>query len=158
MPTRSDILGPYYKAGAPAAAALADPADPGVRFAVSGQTMDTCLRPISGALLDVWQADDTGAYDAAGFRFRGMLSSDSDGRYDLQTIIPGHYRNGSKYRPAHIHLKVSAPGFVPLTTQLYFEGDPYNAIDPWFNVARMLRLTDAPGGKQARFNFILAAA
>src|SRR5688500_19429634 len=74
MPTRSDILGPYYKAGAPADAALAEPGDPGVRLTLSGQTMDTCLRPISGALLDIWQADDAGAYDATGFHLRGVLS------------------------------------------------------------------------------------
>lgn len=137
---------------------LAEPNDEGVRLALRGQTLDTCRRPIAAALIDVWQADAWGAYDSVGFHFRGLLSSDDNGRYEVQTIVPGHYLNGSQYRPAHIHVKVTAPGFVELTTQLYFDGDTYNAIDPWFNMALMLRPNDAPGGgKDATFDFILAS-
>jgi len=42
--------------------------------------------------------------------------------------VPGHYLDGAAFRPAHIHLKVAALG-GDLTTQLYFEGDPYNESD-----------------------------
>jgi len=34
------------------------------------------------------------------------------------TDFPGKY----PFRPRHIHFKVSAPGFAPLTTQLYLRG------------------------------------
>jgi hypothetical protein len=40
-------------------------------------------------------------------------------------VHPGKYPNGSNYRPSHIHFKITPPGFDTLTTQLYFEGDPY---------------------------------
>lgn len=158
-PTRSDIEGPYYKAGAPQNRVLAPPAEAGVRLSLRGRTLDTCLRILPGARIDVWQANDGGSYDTTGFHLRGVLSSHSDGAYSVNTIIPGRYLNGSQYRPAHIHVKVSAPGFVPLTTQLYLEGDPFNAIDPFFNAALMLRPTDAPdgsGAKEAVFDFILS--
>src|SRR5690606_34392367 len=92
-----------------------------------------------GAVLDFWQADDDGGYDNDGvadppageFVLRGKVESDAAGGFSLKTIIPGHYLNGNQYRPAHIHVTVSAPGFASLTTQLYFEGDPYNEIDPF---------------------------
>ena len=46
----------------------------------------------------------------------------------LETVIPGHYENGpGAWRPAHIHVTISAPGHASVTTQLYFAGDPYLA-------------------------------
>ena len=53
-----------------------------------------------------------------------MAKTDEHGRYAYTTIVPGHYLNGVQYRPAHIHLKASAAAHAPLTTQLYFAGDP----------------------------------
>jgi catechol 1,2-dioxygenase len=118
-----------------------------------------------GALLDVWQADAGGHYDNDGhlgriepIRLRGKLVASSRGEYEIETILPGHYLNGPQYRPAHVHVKVSAPGHRPLTTQLYFEGDPYNAIDPFIRPELVMKLEDESGGKGARFDFVLAMA
>ncbi|HEX6778566.1 MAG TPA: hypothetical protein VF099_10225, partial [Ktedonobacterales bacterium] len=36
------------------------------------------------------------------------------------------------YRPAHIHLLVSAAGFTPVTTHLFVQGDPYLDSDAVF--------------------------
>ena len=84
-----------------------------------------------------------------------MFAGD-DGGYRLDTIIPGHYLNGNQFRPAHIHVKVSAPGYQLLTTQLYFEGDPYNDIDPFIEAPLIMTLEeDDAGGKTAQFDFVL---
>ena len=106
---------------------------------------------LPGALVDVWQADEAGAY--ADDRYRAKQRAGADGGYEFQTTKPGNYLNGSQYRPAHIHLKASAPGHRSLTTQLYFPDDPYNDIDPWFDAARLVSM-ESPSA--ARFDVILA--
>jgi catechol 1,2-dioxygenase len=71
-------------------------------------------------------------------------------------VVPGRYLNGREYRPAHIHIKVAAPGFAPLTTQLYFPGDPYNARDPFFLPGLLVTAkTTRDGGLDARYRFAL---
>jgi hypothetical protein len=79
--------------------------------------------------LDLWHANDAGAYDNTGFSLRRKIVSNSAGFYNFETILPGKYLNGSSYRPSHIHLKVTTPGFSTFTTQLYFEGDTSIAGD-----------------------------
>ena len=37
-------------------------------------------------------------------------------------------------RPAHIHFMVRAPGYKPLTTHIFVEGDPYLESDAVFGV------------------------
>ena len=102
------------------------------------------------ALLDFWQADAKGEYDETGFEFRGKVQAGADGAYKLETIEPGDYAIGpNEYRCAHIHIKVSAPGFKLLTTQLYFNGDQYNATDHWFNSAMVI------GNPDGHFDFVL---
>jgi hypothetical protein len=156
--TEDNILGPFYVAGAPVKTTLLEAGMPGTRFTVRGQVLGfvDCL-PLTQALLDVWQADDAGNYDSVGYRLRGIINVDSTGSYVLSTIIPGHYLNGAQYRPAHIHVKVRAPGYTELTTQLYFEGDPYNAIDPYIKQSLIMHVTDdGSGGKQSTFTFVIA--
>jgi protocatechuate 3,4-dioxygenase beta subunit len=50
--------------------------------------------PVAGAKVDVWQADDSGAYDNAGYRLRGYTLTDDSGRYAMETIVPGSTRAG----------------------------------------------------------------
>jgi protocatechuate 3,4-dioxygenase beta subunit len=154
--TADNIEGPFYKAGAPHRAILATPKDAGVPFAVSGTVMSTACEPIANAELDIWQANAKGEYDNDGFRFRGALVTDAKGRWQLRTIIPGRYLNGSTYRPAHIHVKVRAPDRVELTTQLYFAGDPYNAKDPWIVDSLVMKHHDVKGVRRAAFDFVIA--
>lgn len=84
---------------------------------------------MAGALLDVWQADASGEYHGARerYRLRGRLVTGAAGQYELFTVRPGAYKVGKQFRPAHIHVKVTHPAYEPLTTQLYFGGDPYLA-------------------------------
>lgn len=127
-PTTSDVLGPFFEAGAPMRADIAGPEEPGERLALSGRVVDAACAPLSGVLLDVWQADRDGAYHDAGteYRLRGQLLTDADGRFELRTIRPGNYEIApDSMRPAHIHVTASKPGHRTVTTQLYFAGDPF---------------------------------
>lgn len=154
--TEDDILGPYYRPGAPERADLTEAGMPGMRLEVSGRVFDTACLPLAGALLDVWQANDAGAYDGVGYVLRGKVHSDADGRFTFRTIVPGHYLNGAQYRPAHIHVIASAEGLTQLTTQLYFAGDEFNDADPWYDPSLAMTLEDVgDGSKRTTFDFVL---
>lgn len=157
--TADDPEGPFYKAGAPERASLVEAAMAGVRLTIRGFVVAAgpACTPLAGVVLDFWQADDAGAYDNAGFRLRGRVRSDAAGRYELRTIVPGRYLNGAQYRPAHIHVTVTAPGRRALTTQLYFDGDPFNAVDGMFKPELVMRVAgEGSGGRAASFDFVLA--
>lgn len=150
-PTEPDILGPYYRFAAPFRTRLAGPDEPGDRLVLSGTVLSAdCRTPLPGALIEVWQANQAGLYDTSkpgnftettSFHLRGMLYSNEQGQYEIETIVPGRYpippnlpgleQFAGMTRPAHIHLRVMESLHVPLTTQLYFKGDPYLANDPW---------------------------
>src|SRR3954470_24532095 len=155
--TAKNIEGPFYKAGAPHRSVLVDRKDAGERLRLTGALRTTACAPIAGATIDVWQANAAGEYDLDGFRFRGALVTDAQGRYDLRTIIPGRYLNGDRYRPAHIHIKVRAKGFAVLTTQLYFAGDPYNDGDPFIDTSLIMQHALEGEIQRARFDLVLPA-
>jgi catechol 1,2-dioxygenase len=164
--TNENILGPYYRPGAPMRASLAD-GMPGTRFVVRGRVLaPDCKTPLAGALLDFWQADHEGRYDNDGhapldprvYVLRGRMLADRDGRYELSTIIPGRYLNGEQYRPAHIHVRVAAANHRALTTQLYLDGDPYNAVDPFIRPGLTMKLAGDAKAKSSTFDFVLRAA
>jgi len=77
--------------------------------------------PLSGALVEVWQADAEGRYG----RLRGQMRTDADGRYKFSTIKPGHYKVDCLTMPAHIHYRVSYLDNEPIFQTLFFQGDPY---------------------------------
>lgn len=118
--------GPFYTANAPTIenTLLAPENEPGTRLILSGvvRTLD-CTELIPATVIDIWHADHEGAYDSDGFHLRGKTTSNAQGFYLFETILPGKYLNGSSFRPSHIHFKITPPGFSTLTTQLYFEGD-----------------------------------
>ncbi|HLP49628.1 MAG TPA: T9SS type A sorting domain-containing protein [Chitinophagales bacterium] len=127
-PTTLDYYGqgPFYTANAPVIAnsQLAAQNEAGTRLIISGvvRTLD-CSQLIPNTLIDIWHANDAGAYDNTGYNLRGITYSNAQGFYAFETILPGKYLNGPSYRPRHIHFKIAPPGFATLTTQLYFEGD-----------------------------------
>jgi len=125
--------GPFYSPNPPLIenGMLAGPNEPGTRLIISGQVRNLdCSEVIPNTVIDLWQANDDGEYDNAGFNLRGYLLSNSQGFYLFETVLPGHYPNLGTYRPSHIHIKITPPGFETLTTQLYFEGDEYIPTDP----------------------------
>jgi catechol 1,2-dioxygenase len=91
-------------------------------------------------------------------RLRGKVRADARGDFSFATVLPGHYLNGRVYRPAHIHVKVSAPGHAPLTTQLYFPDDPYNAADPFIERSLIMDVARTSGALAARYDFVLRPA
>jgi protocatechuate 3,4-dioxygenase beta subunit len=150
-PTPSNIEGPYYKENSPERASLLEPGMPGTKLIIKGTVFSTDGKPIARARLDFWQADARGRYDHRGYRLRGHQFTDEAGRYTLETIVPGQYGG----RTPHIHVKVEAPNFRPLTTQLFLPDEPRNQRDSLFDPALVLKVQDTKDGKQAGFDFVL---
>ncbi len=113
--------------------------------------LSTDCRPVAGATLDFWQADESGAYDNAGFRLRGHQATGADGRYKLETIVPG-VETG---RARHIHVKVEAANHAALTTQLFFAEDASNAADSNFSDALAMAVEQDGASRAAGFDFVL---
>lgn len=158
-PTESNIEGPFYKAGAPERASIWESGMEGRKLTVTGRVLNTRCEPLSHAVLDVWQCDAHGVYDNTGYTLRGKLLTDGKGRYEMTTILPPPYKvSKERYRPAHIHLKVSGPGTEVLTTQLYFDGDKWNSVDQAYRKSLTIRPAEAHNGtRKASFDFHLKA-
>lgn len=143
--TTNDILGPYFIEGTPNITNIA-PEIAGVpRLFITGTVYaKDCVTPIPNALIDVWQANDEGAYED--INYRGKVYTDEGGNYAFESIQPGKYLNGSSYRPSHIHYKVQYLNNPEFVTQLYFEGDTSIDGDPWASspsaVDRIITLTN----------------
>lgn len=151
-PTADNIRGPFYRRGAPFKTRLCPPDEPGESLAMRGRVtgLPDC-RPLGNAILDVWQANAKGLYsnmlglgdpdDSKTFNLRGRIRTDHEGRYQFETILPGHYPLWLLTRPRHIHFIVTHAGYASLTTQLFFEGDKYLDRDPWVKGSLIIRLT-----------------
>jgi catechol 1,2-dioxygenase len=172
-PTEDNILGPFYRKGAPFRAKITPPLEPGVVLVISGRVWGYDTRkPLVGATLDIWQANAKGRYDnddpnnppaADVFVNRARLITGENGYYEYETIHPGAYKIGENtWRPAHIHYWISAPGYKGLVTQLYFKGDPHNKTDSWIKDSLIIELSEkkiAQGTyKTGTFDIVLAAA
>ena len=152
--TEATVQGPYYWEGAPEQPCGADIAQgtKGEPAFYSGRVTDTHGRPLQGALLDIWSGDGEGVYDmqveGAGMAARARIRTDAEGRYWFWSIKPSYYpvpvdgpvgrmlagMGRHPNRPGHIHMKVSAPGHVPVTTHLFVAGSPYIESDAVFGV------------------------
>ena len=150
-PTARQTEGPYFKPDSPLRASLLEPGIVGTQIVVTGTVLSTTCQPIARALIDVWHADDRGGYDNTGFRLRGHQFTDDQGRYRLETIVPGVYVG----RTRHFHVKVQPPNRSVLTTQLYFPGEAVNARDPIFSPELVMRVTETTTGKAGTFDFVV---
>jgi hypothetical protein len=104
-PTRRQTPGPFFLPDSPQRTSLLEPGIGGTKIVLSGRVWSSRCKAVPGALLDFWHADDHGEYDIDGFRLRGHQFSDSEGRYRLETIVPGGYPG----RTRHFHVTVRAP-------------------------------------------------
>ncbi|MFC8432456.1 catechol 1,2-dioxygenase [Streptomyces sp. NPDC057253] len=180
--SKGTIEGPYYVPGAPelpSVATLPARADErGKPLCFTGQVTDVSGRPLAAAVLEMWQADDDGLYSqfAPGipeWNLRGSVTTDAEGRFAVTTVQPAPYQiptDGScgrliaaagwhAWRPAHLHVKVTAPGHESLTTQLYFRGGEHIEDDVASAVKAELVLEPKPtadGATEARYDFALA--
>jgi protocatechuate 3,4-dioxygenase beta subunit len=152
--TPQETIGPAFKPDSPLKNNFRESGVAGVPVTLTGFVLDRKGKPIKGALLDFWHADADGQYDFTGFRCRGHQLSEANGRYELQTILPGIYPG----RTRHYHVRLQAlPGPI-LTTQLYFPGEPRNSSDFLFRRDLLLNVRDTNQGRQAIFNFVLEVA
>ena len=176
--TEQDIIGPFYRFGAPFQTKLVGPDEPGQRLIVAGTVYSSdCRTRLPNTLIEMWQANDAGLYDTDkpgnfternAFRLRGMMLTDQQGNYEFETIVPGRYpippnvpgleKYAGLTRPAHIHFRVSESLHVPLTTQLYFKDDPFIRKDPWAGRKPSLAIGLKQEGKFLRGAFDIALA
>ena len=177
--TKQEILGPMYNYGAPLIQdKLASDDEPGQKLILRGSVYSAdCRTPLPGTLIESWHADDVGNYDKKRpgdfleppqpFHLRGILKTDSRGRYEVQTIVPGAYpippdvpgleEYGGLTRARHIHIKVLPFLNVALTTQLYFKEDEHLPTDPWGGHKPSLALDLKQDGEfmLGEFDFVL---
>ena len=154
--TPATVLGPFHIEGSPELAYGADMSQglPGIPLYISGTVRDIDGKAVGGAVLDVWQADTDGAYEAQlpdvvapdEARLRAKYASKSDGTYCVRTIGPLGYSipmdgpvgdliartDISHFRPAHVHFLLNVPGYEPLITHLFQKGAEYLDSDVVF--------------------------
>jgi protocatechuate 3,4-dioxygenase beta subunit len=143
--------GPFFKPKSPERSDLRVPGAAGRPFELSGFALSRSCRPLPGAVVDLWHADEKGEYDNTGFRYRGHVITGPDGAFRFRTIMPAIYSG----RTRHYHVKVQAPGSRLLTTQLYFPNEPANQRDGLFQRELLMRVADAGDGLTGRFDFVL---
>jgi catechol 1,2-dioxygenase len=183
--SKGTIEGPYYVPGAPSFGSSGTlpmrPDEAGTPLLFKGQVRGVSGAPLAGATVDMWQCDDAGFYSQFApalpeWNLRGVFTTDTAGNFAIQTIKPAPYQiphDGSTgalievagwhaWRPAHLHLKVSAPEHLLITSQLYFPGDPHNGDDIASAVKPELVLTPEPAasgnGLEVTYDFVLDPA
>lgn len=144
--TEGQTPGPFFKPDSPLRHALSGKKG----LIVMGRVLSPQCRPVAGALLDFWHADEAGDYDNSGFRFRGHQFTDSQGRWRLETVVPGEYPG----RARHLHVKVQAPGKRILTTQLYFPVRMGHHDDGLYQGELEMKM---PKDREGAFDFVIEA-
>jgi protocatechuate 3,4-dioxygenase beta subunit len=150
-PTLAQTEGPYFTPNSPAKRDLFADSPGGERMLVGGLVLDTACNPLPDALIEIWHADEAGAYDNEGFKLRGHQMSDANGVWWFETIVPGLYPG----RTRHYHFKVQQRGGSILTTQLYFPDEPANQRDRIYDERLLMEVSNDTGDRVGRYNFIL---
>jgi len=150
--TSEETAGPFFHPNSPLKNNFREPGVNGASINVTGFVLNRRGNPVPGVLLDFWHADGDGEYDLHGFRCRGHQFSDSNGRYLLETVLPGLYPG----RTRHYHVRLQAAHGLVLTTQLYFPGEERNDSDSLFNRDLLVKIRETKAGRIATFNFVLA--
>lgn len=164
--TEATVLGPFHMTVSPTRSNGDSIDEVGGReiCVVTGRVLSVSGEPITGATVDVWQADENGFYDVQQpdvqppGNGRGLFTTDEQGRFWFRTVVPAHYpiptdgpvgellraTRRHPYRPAHIHFIAEAPGYVPVTTHIFVAGSPYLDSDAVFAVKHSLVRDFAP--------------
>jgi protocatechuate 3,4-dioxygenase beta subunit len=150
-PTVCETEGPFFKPRSPERSDLRELGAGGSPFELSGFVLTRSCRPLHGAAVDLWHADDKREYDNVGFRYRGHVITGPDGAFRFRTIVPALYSG----RTRHYHFKVQAPGSRLLTRQLYFPNEPANLRDGLFQRELLMQVAEAGDGLVGRFDFVL---
>ncbi len=155
----STVLGPFYWEGAPELPRGSNLAEgvKGEPAFYSGRVLGEDGKPLENALLDIWSGDGEGNYDMqipgeTAMKARGRIRTDAEGRYWFRSIRPTFYpvptdgpvgrmlrkMGRHPYRPGHIHMIVSAPEHLPVTTHLFVAGSQYLDSDAVFGMKESL--------------------
>jgi hydroxyquinol 1,2-dioxygenase len=155
----STVLGPFYWENAPDLPLGSNLAEgvKGEPAFYSGRVLSADGRPLQNALLDIWSGDGEGNYDMqipgeTAMKARGRIRTDAEGGYRFRSIRPSFYpvptdgpvgrmlrkMGRHPYRPGHIHMIVSAPGYSPVTTHLFVAGSEYLDSDAVFGMKESL--------------------
>ncbi|MBC2642314.1 MULTISPECIES: catechol 1,2-dioxygenase [unclassified Rhodococcus (in: high G+C Gram-positive bacteria)] len=183
--TKGSIEGPYYIENSPELPSKCTlpmrPEDEKITPLVfAGQVTDLDGNGLAGAKVELWHADNDGYYSQFAphlpeWNLRGTIIADEEGRYEITTIQPAPYKiptdgptgqfieaqDGHPWRPAHLHLIVSAPGKESVTTQLYFKGGEWIDSDVASATKPELILdpkTGDDGKNHVTYNFVLDPA
>lgn len=114
----------------------------GIIVHVTGRVLDQKGKPVSGAKLEIWQANTHGRYSHRSdpniapldpnFQGYAVLKTDNKGRYRFKTIKPGAYPiSPTTQRPPHIHFDVEGKA-NRLVSQMFFPNEPLNEKDTLF--------------------------
>lgn len=182
--SKGSIEGPYYVPDAPT---IQSPAtmpmredEKGTALLFTGSVKDVAGNPLPDATVELWHADEDGYYSQFApnipqWNLRGTVVVDSAANYEINTVQPAPYQiptdgatgkmiaaaDWHAWRPAHLHVRVKAPGYQDLTQQLYFPGDVHNDDDIANAVKPELMLDPQPndsGGVTAVYNYVLDPA
>lgn len=172
--TEATVLGPFFAHGAKQYEYGADLREgatmKGEDVYVSGRVVTLDGKPVANALLDIWQAKADGIYDVqteGEFELRGRVKANPKGEYAFKSYKPKFYSvpvdgpvgeliraTGNHHmRPAHMHAIASAPGYQPVITHVFVDGDPYLDGDAVFAVkdsliAQYRKVDDAAEAKR----------
>ncbi|ACL42520.1 MULTISPECIES: intradiol ring-cleavage dioxygenase [Micrococcaceae] len=167
--TEATVFGPFFVQDAPEIPIGGDIAGGanGQPCWVEGIVTDTSGKPLPGARIEVWEADEDGFYDVqyTNHRVAGRahLFADQDGHYAFWGLTPTPYpipHDGpvgkmleavgrSPMRASHLHFMVTADEHRTLVTHIFVQGDPYiEAGDSVFGVKSSLikRFEQQPAG------------
>ena len=158
--SESTVLGPFHVQDAPELPMGSDICldQKGEPMLVRGVIRSVDGTPLSGAKIDVWQANDEGFYDVQqkgiqpDFNLRGVFRTGADGRYWFRGVKPKFYPipddgpvgqllralGRHPYRPAHLHYILEAAGHDRLVTHIFDPDDPYIRSDAVFGVKESL--------------------
>jgi hydroxyquinol 1,2-dioxygenase len=156
--TEATVFGPFFVEDSPAIELGGDMAfgAPGEPCWVTGTVTGTDGKPLVGAKIEVWEADEDGLYDVqrdAGARAaRAHLFTDAEGGYRFWGLTPTPYPipddgpvgkmlaavGRSPLRASHLHFMVTHEGCRTLVTHIFPEGDPIGWKDTVFGVKESL--------------------
>lgn len=143
--------GPYYKDNSPFRFKLANENSTAQKLVVEGYVWNTnCTKTIPNMVLDIWHADETGTY--VDEWNRGKVTTDSNGKFYFETIMPKGYGEGTGYRPPHIHYKAWVNNRLIITSEMFFN----DTLDkPGFNNAYIIDAKVVGNTTYGKYNVVL---
>ena len=151
VPTFYDGDGPYYLPDTPMRAQLAPQDSKATKLVISGRLLNSnCTRALGNAEIDIWQADDTGEYRNEWYR--GRITTNANGEFAFETIMPKGYGEGTGYRPPHIHYKIRVGDRLLVTSEIFFAD---TRDKPGFNNAYIVTLTNDNNIKRGNYNIVV---